>query len=190
MDFGDLDGALKEYGKKFKDKSGLSWEDRGEEPKKGKYILLERNYEDDDDDAGVKKEEGDDDSKDDVQSKLPVQTQRLMELIFNENHFNSVLENIGYNQDKLPLGKLGKKTIQKGFEHLQELSSLIRHPSLAQNKYQTLQREALEDFTNQYYSTIPHVFGRSAKAYVSRNKFLPADRAAGIGRQSLTATIC
>ena len=51
------------------------------------------------------------------------------------------------------MGKLGKSTIQKGFEHLQELSSLIRHPSLAQNKYQTSQREALEDFTNQYYST-------------------------------------
>lgn len=87
MNFDDIDGALKEFGKKFKDKSGLSWDDRGEEPKKGKYVMLERNYEDDDeDDSGIKKEE--DDSKDDVKSKLPVQTQRLMELIFNENHFN------------------------------------------------------------------------------------------------------
>ena len=173
MDFDDIDGALKEYGKKFKEKSGLAWEDRGEEPKKGKYIMLERNYEDDDEGDGagdVKKEE--DDSKDDAASKLPIQTQRLMELIFNENHFNSVLENLGYNQEKLPLGKLGKKTIQKGFEHLQELSSLIRHPSLAQNKYSTSQQEALEDFTNQYYSTIPHVFGRNRPPIIDSNDLL------------------
>lgn len=172
MDFNDIDSALKEYAKKFKDKSGLAWEDRGEEPKKGKYIMLERNYEDDEDDdtSAIKKEE--DDSKADVQSKLPIKTQRLMELIFNENHFNSVLESMGYNQDKLPLGKLGKKTIQKGFEHLQELSSLIRHPSLARFKYQTSQREALEDFTNRYYSTIPHVFGRNRPPIIDNNDML------------------
>ena len=171
-DFDDFDSAFKEFNKKFKDKSGLTWEERGEEPKKGKYSFLEKAYEDDDDDADVKKEEDDDDSKDDVQSKLPIQTQRLMELIFNENHFNSVLENIGYNNDKLPLGKLGKNTIQKGFEHLKELSSLIRHPSLAQNKYGVDQREALEDQTNSYYSTIPHVFGRNRPPIIDSNDML------------------
>jgi len=120
----------------------------------------------------VKKEEDDEDSKDLVESKLPKQTQRLMELIFNESHFNSVLENIGYNNEKLPLGKLGKSTIQKGFEHLQELSSLIRHPSLAQSKHHISQREALEDFTNQYYSAIPHVFGRNRPPIIDNNDIL------------------
>lgn len=88
MDFSDLEDALQEYGKKFKDKSGLAWEDRGEEPKNGKYIFLEKSYDDEDDDAAnsVKKED-DEDSKEDVASKLPVQTQRLMELIFNENQY-------------------------------------------------------------------------------------------------------
>lgn len=134
MQFNDIESALKEYNKKFKDKSGLNWDERNNEAMKGKYTFLERNYEDDDeDDAGeirVKKEDDDDDSKDQPQSTLPMPTQRLMELIFNENHFNSVLENIGYNAEKLPLGKLGKTTIQKGFEHLKELSSLIRCVSL------------------------------------------------------------
>ena len=162
MDFGDLDTAFREYNKKFKDKTGLTWENRGDEPKKGKYTFIEKNYEDDDDDQGpVKKEEDDATANIGPESKLPIQVQRLMELIFNENHFNSVLENIGYNNEKLPLGKLGKSTINKGFEHLKELSSLIRHPNLAQNKYGVDIREALEDFTNQYYSAIPHVFGRN-----------------------------
>lgn len=140
----DLEEAKAEYDKKFKSKTGLNWENRGDEPKKSKYTYIERSYDEDDgdEDDDVKKEVKDeDDDAAGIVSSLPTATQRLVELIFNENHFNSVLENIGYNQDKLPLGKLGKSTIKKGFEHLKELSSLIRHPSLAQNKYQQSQSE-------------------------------------------------
>lgn len=141
---------------------------------KGKYTYIEKNYEDDDDDeedSTVKKED-DDETKDTVASKLPMATQRLMELIFNQNHFNSVLESIGYNQDKLPLGKLGKSTLKKGFEHLQELASLIKHPSLAQNKYKISQKEAIEDFSNRYYSTIPHIFGRNRAPMIDNDDIL------------------
>lgn len=139
-----FEAALKEYEKKFKDKSGHKWEDRGEPAKKGKYTFIERSYEDEDDEpadakGGVKKEEDDDDAV--VESKLPRQTQRLVELIFNQNHFDSVLESIGYNANKLPLGKLSKTTLKQGFEHLQELAALIKNPALAQNKYQVSQTE-------------------------------------------------
>lgn len=120
----------------------------------------------------MKKEEGADDS---VNSKLPKQTQRLMELIFNQNHFNSVLESIGYNQEKLPLGKLGKSTLKKGFEHLKELASLIKHPSLAQNKYGISQKEAIEDFSNRYYSTIPHIFGRDRAPMIDNDDILRSE---------------
>lgn len=136
-----LDAAYKEFLKKFKDKSGHKWENRGEPAKKGKYTFLERSYEDDDeqDDNGIKKEE--DDGSPPVESKLPRQVQRLVELIFNQNHFNATLESIGYNANKLPLGKLSKATLKQGFEHLHELAALIKHPSLAQNKYQVSQQE-------------------------------------------------
>jgi len=133
-----LDEAHKEFNKKFKDKSGHAWDDRSEPAKKGKYTFLERSYEDDEDEP-VKKEEDEDEPK--IDSKLPRQTQRLMELIFNQNHFNAVLEGIGYNANKLPLGKLSKSTLKQGFEHLHELASLIKHPSLAGNKYSTSQKE-------------------------------------------------
>lgn len=140
----DLDPALKEFDKKFKDKSGHKWVDRSEPAKKGKYTFIERNYEDDDDNDGCEtktevKEE--DDDRPGVESKLPVQTQRLVELIFNQNHFNAALEAIGYNANKLPLGKLSKATLKQGFEHLHELASLIKHPNLAGNKYNTTQEE-------------------------------------------------
>lgn len=128
----------------------MKWEDRGDEPKEKKYTYVERAYGGDGDTADDDKLNGTD-SK--AKSELDIATQRLMELIFkyflyasiyavprakflsSDNHFNSVLEEIGYNSDKLPLGKLGKATLTKGFEELKELASLIKHPSLAQNKY-------------------------------------------------------
>ena len=143
----DLTASLKEFNKKFKDKSGLAWEARGDPPKKGKYTFIEKSYEDDDDNDDaqdlVKKEEDEEDEEDEpqVKSELPRQTQRLMELIFNHNHFNAVLESIGYNANKLPLGKLSKSTLKQGFEHLNELASLIKHPTLAGNKYGISQKE-------------------------------------------------
>ena len=62
-------------------------------------------------------------------------------LVLSENHFNAVLEEIGYNKDKLPLGKLSKTTLKTGFEQLRELASLVRHPSLAKNKYNKDRKE-------------------------------------------------
>jgi poly [ADP-ribose] polymerase 2/3/4 len=54
---------------------------------------LEKNYEDDDDDDNDKSESIKSEAS--VASKLPLPTQRLVELIFNENHFNAALEDIG-----------------------------------------------------------------------------------------------
>ena len=135
---------MNEFEKKFSSKTGLSWDDRNEEPLGGKkYTYLEKAYDDEDDD-----ESNTASSKDAPESKLPIQTRRLIELIFNENHFNSVLEDIGYNKDKLPLGKLGKNTLKTGFKHLQELASLIKHPSLAQNKYSMTQKKVYQFSTD------------------------------------------
>ncbi|KAL8932219.1 MAG: hypothetical protein Q9216_006921 [Gyalolechia sp. 2 TL-2023] len=169
-----LEAAMKEFDKKFKDKSGHKWEDRGEPAKKGKYTFIEKSYEDDEDEqSATKKEEADNEEEDEkIESKLPKQTQRLIELIFNQNHFNSVLEGIGYNANKLPLGKLSKATLKQGFQHLHELASLIKHPKLAEDKYEMSQGEAIEDFSNKYYSTIPHEFGRNRPTLINTQDVL------------------
>ncbi|KAL8696901.1 MAG: hypothetical protein Q9201_007420 [Fulgogasparrea decipioides] len=169
----NLESALKEFDKKFKDKSGHKWEDRSEPAKKGKYTFIEKSYEDDDDDEPASKQEDADEAEEEkIESKLPKQVQRLVELIFNQNHFNSVLEGIGYNANKLPLGKLSKATLKQGFQHLEELASLIKHPKLAGDKYQCSQKEAIEDFSNKYYSTIPHEFGRNRPIPIDNNDVL------------------
>ena len=171
----DLKGAQKEFDKKFKDKSGYKWEERSEPAKKGKYTFLERNYEDDEDEDGTNNQVKKEEDEEKIESKLPRQTQRLMELIFNSNHFNAVLEQIGYNANKLPLGKLSKATLKTGFEHLSELASLIKHPSLAQSKHNESQKEAIEDFSNKYYSTIPHEFGRNRPPIIDNNELLRSE---------------
>jgi poly [ADP-ribose] polymerase len=172
-----FEDALEDFEKKFKEKSGLDWDNRYEQPtsKSKKYTFVEKSYESEDDNGAAAADDDDDDDDDDkanVKSNLPIATQRLMELIFDENHFNSVLEEIGYNSDKLPLGKLGQNSLKTGFEHLKELASLIKHPSLAQNKYSKSQKEMIEDFSNKYYSTIPHVFARSRAPMIDNNDLL------------------
>jgi len=71
-----------EFEKRFKSKTGLTWENRGGEAKAGKYTVVERAYEGGDagdadaDDDGGGKQNGK------VKSELDISTQRLMELIF------------------------------------------------------------------------------------------------------------
>ncbi|KAJ3577239.1 hypothetical protein NPX13_g3329 [Xylaria arbuscula] len=134
MSFNNLESAKVEYDKKFKSKTGLKWEDRGQEPKDKKYTFVERSY-DDDDDKGADAESDE-----------------------------------GYGSSGS--GKLGKSTLQKGFEQLKELSSLIKHPSLAKNKYNRDREEVIEEWTNKYYSTIPHVFGRDRPPLIDNDDLL------------------
>ena len=74
-----LEEAKKDFEKKFKDKSGLAWENRTDTPKDKKYTYIEKSYDADDDEK-----DGDDDSgtASDKKSELDLPTQRLMELIF------------------------------------------------------------------------------------------------------------
>jgi poly [ADP-ribose] polymerase len=82
MDFDDLALAKEEFGKKFKSKTGLEWENRDDEPKAKKYTYIERAYEDEEDDEDDAKSDEGYSSGGSVKSELPISTQRLMELIF------------------------------------------------------------------------------------------------------------
>ncbi|UDD55742.1 hypothetical protein AFCA_003335 [Aspergillus flavus] len=161
---GALSEAQLQFQKKFKDKSGLSWDDRLDPPKKGKYTFIERNYEEDSDeedgdDKGTAKKN--DEEKPEVKSELPEQVQDLMSFIFNQSHFMNTMASMDYDAKKLPLGKLSKRTLRQGFLKLKELSELIADPNLAATQYGTTYNAAAEDLSNQYFTTIPHVFGRN-----------------------------
>ncbi|KAI0111590.1 PARP-domain-containing protein [Daldinia grandis] len=175
---GTLDRALYEFDNKFKSKSGLSWADRGEPPKPGKYAFIEKCYEPDSEDEDNKKNTKDangdtiktENSKK-PDSKLSQPVQELMKLIFNHQYFAATMLDLNYDSTKLPLGRLSKTTISRGFQALKDLSALIQDPALATSQHHTDYISATEQLSNLYFTLIPHAFGRN-KPPVIRDSIL------------------
>ncbi|XP_029122740.1 poly [ADP-ribose] polymerase 2 isoform X3 [Elaeis guineensis] len=66
----------------------------------------------------------------------------------NNNKFY-VIQALGYNAEKLPLGKLSKSTILKGYDVLRRISDVILQSD----------RKTLEQLSGEFYTVIPHDFG-------------------------------
>ncbi|KAF7531533.1 hypothetical protein G7054_g8774 [Neopestalotiopsis clavispora] len=156
---GSLDNALDNFNKKFKDKSGLAWADRSAPPKPKKYTFVERSYAEDSDDEEETKTKSED-SAEAPESKLTKPVQELMELIFNQQYFANVMSSMNYDVKKLPLGKLSKTTLTRGYQALKDLDALLNDPTLATSQYDTTFANATEHLSNSYFSLIPHIFGR------------------------------
>ncbi|KAK0668075.1 putative poly polymerase 2 [Cercophora samala] len=163
---GSLAEAMRQFEKKFKDKSGITWANRGDNPKPGKYAFVERNYEDDSEDEAAAEDDGPDGKAKAEDWKPPKCTlepavQHLLELIFNQQYFANTMSDLNYDASKLPLGKLSKATITRGFQSLKDLSELLDDNTLAQSKYSMSYANAVEQLSNTFYSLIPHNFGRN-----------------------------
>ncbi|KAI0770930.1 poly polymerase catalytic domain-containing protein [Trametes elegans] len=159
--------AVNEFKKQFKAKAGVEWERRvGMAPKKGKYVWLERSYDDEDESQDAK--DGSDKSggsSKQEEEKIPDSTlspeiQTLCRLIFNSSLMDAHLSSMNYDANKLPLGKLAKSTILNGFAALKTLSEVIAQPNGDAVEPFGNFRSAVEELTGRYYSIIPHVFGR------------------------------
>ncbi|GAW25107.1 putative poly [ADP-ribose] polymerase [Rosellinia necatrix] len=160
---GSLDDALKQFNDKFKSKSGLSWDNRNEQPKANKYAFIEKSYEPDSEDEADNSDEVKTEVKkeDEPDSKLSKPVQDLMQLIFNQEYFANAMSDLNYDSAKLPLGKLSKTTISRGFQALKDLSALLDDPTLAASEYSTSFPQATEHLSNLYFTIIPHSFGRN-----------------------------
>ncbi|KAJ7456439.1 PARP-domain-containing protein [Mycena latifolia] len=160
--------AVAEFKKQFKAKAAVAWEDRvGMVAKKGKYTWLERDYGDDDEEKADDKAEGGSDSKKKEKaaptpdSTLKTEVQELCRLIFSTTIIDATLSSMNYDANKLPLGKLAKGTILKGFAALKTLSEVIENPNGDAAKEYSNFNQACEQLSSTYYSIIPHDFGRN-----------------------------
>ncbi|KAL1409265.1 hypothetical protein Q8F55_006098 [Vanrija albida] len=174
---GDVASAISNFEKKFKDKSGLAWANRLDPAKKGKYTFVERSYEDDSDDEGEAGDGDDVEIKEEEEYVPPECTlsqpvQELMQLIFNQQYLQATMASLNYDANKLPLGKLSKSTITRGFQALKDLGELIDDPTLAQSKYDTNFPSACEHLSNSFYSLIPHAFGRNRPPVINTDAML------------------
>lgn len=166
--------AQRAFEKKFREKTGLPWENRLDPPRPGKYTFVERNYEesddeDEDDDEDEKpkksnKEEADEEAPSEskpAESTLPKSVQQLVALIFNAQHFQQAMASMSYDANKLPLGKLSKRTLNAGFQTLKDLAEVVNDPSSALRNHNMQFLHAAERLSNIYFTTIPHAFGRA-----------------------------
>ncbi|RAO73675.1 uncharacterized protein BHQ10_009687 [Talaromyces amestolkiae] len=174
----DFESAKKTFEKKFRDKSGLAWKDRLNDPKPGKYSFVERDYEEDDpgaeeaNAAKKNKKKTDENERPPPESKLAKPIQEVVSLIFNQEYALNALQELNFDANKLPLGKLSKRTLQTGFQALKDLSELLNDASLAASKYQQPLGTALETLSNRYFTIIPHAFGRNRPPVISHSSML------------------
>ncbi|KAL1956257.1 hypothetical protein VTO42DRAFT_7517 [Malbranchea cinnamomea] len=164
---GDFDTAHRAFLKRFRKKSGLSWENRNGKPKPGQYTYIERNYEEDDGEEESKKmnKKKEDGALAEAEVKMPECTlpqpvQRVVGYIFNQQYWMSTMEAMDYDANKLPLGKLSKRTLQTGFQILKELSELVNDKDLFLERNGGTFYSWAERLSNQYLTVIPHAFGR------------------------------
>ncbi|KAJ3108880.1 Poly [ADP-ribose] polymerase 2 [Phlyctochytrium planicorne] len=148
--------AIRDFESKFKDKTKNRWDDRANfEKVAGKYYLLERSWGDDDEEPAeedTKKEDAKNDEAKVPESTLDAPVQDLIKLIFDLKKMEQEMTEIGYNAKELPLGKLTKNHIKKGYSELKALADELSKPKP--------NSDTIMHHTNLFYSIIPHDFGR------------------------------
>lgn len=92
---GSFQDALANFDKKFKDKTGLKWDDRGSDSKPKKYVFVEKSYEpdSDEDEKPVKKQATAGPSRmSPPKCTLQPQVKSLMEMIFNQQYIEQAMQ--------------------------------------------------------------------------------------------------
>ncbi|GAV66962.1 PARP domain-containing protein/SAP domain-containing protein/PARP_reg domain-containing protein/WGR domain-containing protein [Cephalotus follicularis] len=148
-----LDKALKEFEMKFFDKTKNNWSDRKNfvcYPKC--YTWLEMDYSEE---KEMETESVVNEKPDPAQAIHPHQTKldprvaNFISLICNFSMMAQQMMELGYNANKLPLGKLSKSTILKGYDVLKRIADVIGQSD----------RGKLDQLSGEFYTVIPHDFG-------------------------------
>lgn len=152
--FDKAENAVKDFEKKFKDKTKNNWSDRMNfVSHPGKYTLIQVDGEQD---AEIKVDCVDGKPAQVAKNALPCTldevTQSLIKLIFSNDMFKEAMECMNLDIKKMPLGKLSKVQIAKGFEVLEEIDAAMNQKS---------GKGRLEELSSKFYTTIPHNFGRN-----------------------------
>ncbi|OCT85690.1 poly(ADP-ribose) polymerase family member 3 L homeolog isoform X1 [Xenopus laevis] len=171
--FPNLAGAQKDFEKKFKDKTKNSWSERENfTAHPGKYTMIEVQHNDDDDDEGSGEATVKADTVDGTVQKvkpcsLDKPTQDLMSLIFSSDMFKEAMQTMNLDIKKMPLGKLSKAQIAKGFEALDELQAALDRKA---------NKGVLSDLSSRFYTIVPHNFGRRTPPVIDTVEVLQAKK--------------
>ncbi|XP_029410301.1 protein mono-ADP-ribosyltransferase PARP3 isoform X2 [Nannospalax galili] len=166
--FASLDAAKKDFEKKFWEKTKNKWAERDHfVAHPGKYTLIEVQGEAEAQEAVVKVDGGT------VRTvvkpcSLDSATQKLISNIFSKTMFKNAMALMNLDVKKMPLGKLSKQQIARGFEALEALEEALKTP--------TGGGQTLEELSSHFYTVIPHNFGRSRPPPINSPKILQAKK--------------
>uniref|UniRef100_V9KQ97 Poly [ADP-ribose] polymerase n=1 Tax=Callorhinchus milii TaxID=7868 RepID=V9KQ97_CALMI len=166
--FCTLEDAMKDFEKKFKDKTKNDWAKRDSfVAHSGKYTMIDVQH-DGEEQTVVKTDIVDGIVKKQVKPcTLDSVTQSLITLIFSHDMFREQMQTMNIDVKKMPLGKLSKQQIAKGFEVLEEIEKAQKS---AQNKNQ------LEKLSSKFYTSIPHNFGRMRPPVIDTPELVQAKK--------------
>ncbi|KAF3335248.1 poly [Carex littledalei] len=144
------DDAIQEFRRLFLEKTGNPWEaweqKKNFEKQPGRFFPLDIDY-------GVKQAP----KKKDLstsKSSLPPQLVELMKMLFNVETYKAALMEFEINMTEMPLGKLSKQNIQKGFEALTEIQNLLSDNS---NNDTAIKESMLVAASNRFFTLIPSI---------------------------------
>ncbi|KAL9435647.1 hypothetical protein AB3S75_021841 [Citrus x aurantiifolia] len=145
------DTAINEFEQKFFAKTKNHWSSRRQFTSYPKcYTWLEMDYSANQKEESVVHEKPN--STINIQprnTKLEPCVAQFISLICNISMMKQLMMEIGYNANKLPLGKLSKSTILKGYDVLKRIADVIHLPD----------KRKLEELSGEFYTVIPHDFG-------------------------------
>nr|XP_020659542.1 poly [ADP-ribose] polymerase 3 [Pogona vitticeps] len=171
--FPSLEAAKKDFEKKFRDKTKNSWADRENfVAYDGKYTLIEVHHGDEEEQEVSVKVDTVDGVKLSKQRIRPCTldkpTQELVSLIFSNDMFKDAMQTMNIDVKKMPLGKLSKQQIAKGFEALEAIETALQKPPPSQKQ--------LEELSSRFYTIIPHNFGRNRPPPIDTQEVIQAKK--------------
>ena len=147
-EFDDQDSAIYYFQKLYYEKTGNNWEDRKNFIKRpSKFYPVEVSYGEDDDELSKLVELQ---MKNEYKGNLDSRVIDVVKLFFDTEQMSKTLAEMEIDVNKMPLGKLSKKTISDGFETLSQIEKVL--------KQKDPQKDDLLTLSNKFYTIIPHVF--------------------------------
>eukprot|EP00656_Telonema_subtile_P047814 TRINITY_DN5535_c0_g1_i3.p2 TRINITY_DN5535_c0_g1~~TRINITY_DN5535_c0_g1_i3.p2 ORF type:complete len:425 (+),score=95.24 TRINITY_DN5535_c0_g1_i3:1373-2647(+) len=148
----------------LQDCTGNHWDNRANFVKKsGKYSLVDQAADQDSDPEELEAMEGAQPEtvleRIDSTAALSPCTQKLVMTIFDAKMMSASLQSMKIDSQKMPLGKLSRKTIIKAYSVLKTMIELVKGPHTLEPQVVSIRLKAA---TAQLYHLVPHVITKQA----------------------------
>ncbi|XP_065860999.1 poly [ADP-ribose] polymerase 1 [Euphorbia lathyris] len=141
--------AICEFKRLFLEKTGNSWETweqkQNFQKKPGRFFPLDIDY-------GVNKQVTKKNWSD-SDSKLALPVIELMKMLFNVEAYRTAMMEFEINLSEMPLGKLSKYNIQKGFEALTDIQNLLN----SNTDDPSIKESLIIDASNRFFTVVPSI---------------------------------